>query len=77
MTENNILRGAIRGAGGGEKLAGALGITRQAIYQWNRVPAERVLDVEKFSGVSRHVLRPDLYPDAPLPDPQHRQAVST
>lgn len=35
-------------------------ITRQAIAQWRRVPAERVLDVEKATGVSRVVLRPDL-----------------
>lgn len=38
------------------------GITPQAIAQWKHVPAERVLDVEKATGVPRHRLRPDLYP---------------
>jgi len=38
------------------------GITPQAIAQWKHVPAERVLRVEKVTGVPRHRLRPDLYP---------------
>lgn len=37
-------------------------ISSQAISQWHRVPSERVLVVEKVTGVSRHDLRPDLYP---------------
>jgi len=39
-----------------------LGISSQAVSQWKRVPAERVLDVERITGVSRHELRPDIYP---------------
>lgn len=62
---NSALKNAIGAAGSGEKLADALGITRQAIYQWDKVPAERVLDVERLTGVSRHDLRPDLYPEEP------------
>jgi hypothetical protein len=38
-------------------------ITPQAVAQWKHVPAERVLQVEKVTGVARHRLRPDLYPD--------------
>lgn len=38
------------------------GITPQAIAQWKHVPADRVLRVEKVTGVPRHRLRPDLYP---------------
>ena len=41
----------------------------QAIQAWlkkNRVPAERVLAVEKATGVPRHQLRPDLYPPEDL-----------
>jgi DNA-binding transcriptional regulator YdaS (Cro superfamily) len=30
-----------------------------------RVPAERVLEVEQLSGISRHELRPDVYGPAP------------
>ena len=37
-------------------------ITPQAISQWSKVPAERVLTVERLTGVPRHDLRPDLYP---------------
>lgn len=37
-------------------------ITPQAISQWKQVPHDRVLDVERATGVSRHRLRPDLYP---------------
>ena len=43
-------------------LAAALGIRASAISQWDRVPAERVLDVERVTGIPRHDLRPDLYP---------------
>lgn len=43
-------------------LARALNITSQAVSQWSRVPAERVLDVERATGIPRHDLRPDLYP---------------
>ena len=43
-------------------LARQLGITPQAINAWRRVPADRVLQVEKITGVPRQALRPDLYP---------------
>lgn len=44
------------------QLARLLGITHGAIYQWGEVPAQRVLDVERLTGIPRHELRPDLYP---------------
>lgn len=37
-------------------------ISSQAVSQWKRVPPERVLDVERITGVPRHELRPDIYP---------------
>ena len=45
-------------------LARKLGVSRVALYQWPRCPAERVLAVEAATGgiVTRHELRPDLYP---------------
>lgn len=40
-------------------------VTRQAIEQWQEVPPKRVIAVEKVSQgkVTRHQLRPDIYPD--------------
>jgi hypothetical protein len=35
--------------------------TPQAISQWKQVPVDRVGDVEAASGVSRHLLRPDIF----------------
>jgi DNA-binding transcriptional regulator YdaS (Cro superfamily) len=61
-TRDPILARAIDGAGGVAALAKALDISSQSISGWSRVPAERVLQVERLSGVSRHELRPDLYP---------------
>ena len=46
-------------------LARDMGITPQALGQWTRVPAERVLDFEFHTGISRHDLRPDIYPREP------------
>jgi DNA-binding transcriptional regulator YdaS (Cro superfamily) len=56
------LHRAITAAGGLTRLATSLGITKQAVAQWDEVPPLRVLEVERASGVSRHELRPDLYP---------------
>jgi len=56
------LEKAIEQAGGLRELGRKLGISHQAIHQWVRVPAERVLTVERITGVSRHALRPDIYP---------------
>jgi DNA-binding transcriptional regulator YdaS (Cro superfamily) len=45
-------------------LAVALGISGEAVNNWKRVPVERVLEVEKITGVPREELRPDIYPPA-------------
>lgn len=56
---------AVQAAGGQQALAEKCGVKYQAIQKWlrtKRVPAERVLAVEAATGVSRHELRPDIYP---------------
>src|SRR6188472_1612106 len=52
---------AIQAAGGVSELARRLGISQPSVSNWDRVPAERVLTVEAATGVSREILRPDLY----------------
>lgn len=54
----NVAAGKV---GGVVALARELGIKHTALYSWNRVPAERVLDIERITGISRHELRPDIF----------------
>ena len=61
-SRTDALRRAIEAAGGLAGLAKPLGITEQAVSQWDEVPPLRVLAVERVSGVPRHELRPDIYP---------------
>ena len=56
---------AIRVAGGVGALARKIGISQPSVSNWSRVPAERVLSVEAATGVSRAMLRPDLYAEHP------------
>lgn len=57
-----ILDEAIAQAGGMMAFAKAIGINRTAIYRWkDRIPAERVIDVERASGIPRERLRPDIF----------------
>ena len=46
-------------------LAEKLGLTAQAVSQWDDVPADRCLDVERATGVTRYELRPDIYGSQP------------
>jgi DNA-binding transcriptional regulator YdaS (Cro superfamily) len=52
----------LRAAGyGPARLARLLAnISPQAISQWSKVPEDRVVEVERVTGISRHELRPDL-----------------
>ena len=45
------------------RLAKALGISHQRVYQWTRCPPDLVLQVEEITGISRHTLRPDVFGD--------------
>lgn len=64
---SDALQDAIRAAGTAGELARRLGITPQALSQWDAVPPLRVIDVERVTGVAREKLRPDLYPPPAAP----------
>lgn len=44
--------------------ARTLGVNKTTLLRWEDgtvlIPAERVVEVERVTGISRHVLRPDL-----------------
>lgn len=53
-------------AGGPAAISKVLGdVTPQAVSQWKRIPADRVLEMERITGISRHELRPDVFGRAP------------
>jgi DNA-binding transcriptional regulator YdaS (Cro superfamily) len=53
---------AIEAAGGSKyALAKRLGIKAQSINDWAQVPINRVVQIERVTGISRQKLRPDLY----------------
>jgi DNA-binding transcriptional regulator YdaS (Cro superfamily) len=56
------VRAAVIAAGGYRALARALKLSHVTVYRWHRIPAERVIAVEKITGLARELLRPDIYP---------------
>lgn len=44
------------------RVAEACGIKRTAVYQWTRVPPERVLIVAPLLDMTPRQIRPDIYP---------------
>lgn len=52
---------AVKGRMSLAKLAREIGITRGAVAQWERVPAERMVDVSRVTGIPLQMLRPDLF----------------
>lgn len=63
---HDALIAALKKAGGQAALARLIAVSQPSVWHWvhksRRVPAEYVLAVEEKTGVSRHDLRPDLYP---------------
>ena len=57
-----IVQDAANRLGSVVELARGLGIKHPALFRWRQVPAERVLQIEKLTGISRHDMRPDIYP---------------
>lgn len=46
-----------------EALAMSFGVNKTTVLRWEegRIPAERVIDIERITGIPRCELRPDLY----------------
>ena len=61
-TPEKALETAVKIAGGFTALGRKLHISGEAIMQWETVPPRRVLAVERVTGVSRFLLRPEIYP---------------
>ena len=59
-----IVNDVINMAGSRKVLAGALGITTQALYGWKRIPVSHVLKIEELieRRLTRYQMRPDVYP---------------
>jgi DNA-binding transcriptional regulator YdaS (Cro superfamily) len=55
------LEQAVKAAGGVRALARLLNITPNAVSHWDRILAERLLEIERVTGVLRELLRPELY----------------
>ena len=49
-------------------VAAAIGVDKATMTRWaqTKVPAERVLEFEQITGVTRHDVRPDLWPREPV-----------
>lgn len=59
--DNEILDRVFAAVDNPAELARRLGITRHAVYQWRRVPIERVAEVSRITGIPRSELRPDIF----------------
>jgi DNA-binding transcriptional regulator YdaS (Cro superfamily) len=60
------LERAVEKVGGQSAFARLHGVSQPTVWAWinnaKRLPAEFVLDTERETGISRHDLRPDIYP---------------
>lgn len=74
MTPFESLLMAIDRAGGQSALGRICKRSQPTVWKWlqssKRLPAEHVLKVEAATGVSRHWLRPDIYPHEIPSDPR-------
>lgn len=46
-----------------EQIGTAAGVTKQAVGQWKRIPAERLPSLTRNLNKTHSELRPDLYPN--------------
>jgi len=63
--KQNKANQAIHAAGGFKAVAQEFGISWQAVHKWSlkQVPAERVPELARLSGVPPRQIRPDVFQD--------------
>jgi DNA-binding transcriptional regulator YdaS (Cro superfamily) len=68
MTARKSLERAIAIVGSKRQVAIKLGITAQAVGQWDRCPVDRCLALERMTKglVTRYDLRPDIFGRSPV-----------
>lgn len=68
---------AVKAIGGVVAVAKLVGISPQAVSQWDQVPALHAAKVAAASGVPAHELRPDIFtpPADAAPAPSETQGV--
>jgi len=57
------------------KLANGLKVTPTAIKQWETIPAERMADVSRLTGIPMDELRPDIFETGLLAKRRRRVAA--
>jgi DNA-binding transcriptional regulator YdaS (Cro superfamily) len=68
LTTKQAIQEAVNRVKGQTALAKLIGdgVTQAHVWNWlnrdKRAPIERVIAIEKLTGVPRHELRPDIYP---------------
>lgn len=84
---STALERAVTALGSQSAFARFIGVSQPSVWAWivkgRPLPAEYVLKVEAETGISRHELRPDLYPlegDPPVhaadPNPDQGEAAT-
>ena len=66
MSPYEAFQAAIVAANGQTAFGRIIGVSQQRVWNWlqagKHLPADYVLAAEAGTGVSRHLLRPDIYP---------------
>jgi DNA-binding transcriptional regulator YdaS (Cro superfamily) len=81
-TPFEALEAAVERAGSQAAFARLCGVTQAAVWKWlangKWLPPQHAIAIETATGVSRHDLRPDIYPhDAPASFQSHNGVVSS
>jgi len=74
----NAVETAVAALGGIEAFQARLGVSRRTVFHWKQhgIPAERAPAVEAATGVSRSLLRPDLWPVTLMAEPDLLDAAT-